>query len=264
MNIIDFHTHAFPDALAERAMTVLAKMANVQPVLDGTVAALVRSMDTAGIERSVVASIATRPKQFASILDWSKQIASDRIVPFLSVHPADPEAVARVRQVRDEGFKGIKLHPYYQEFDADEEWVFPVYQAIADCGLALLLHTGYDIGYPRFKRCDPARIRTVFDTFPDLKLVTSHFGAWDDWDAVEEHLLGKPIYMDPSHSIEFMGVERARSFLMAHPQDYLVFGTDSPWDDQGESVDVLRAMALGSEREAALLGGNAKRLLETC
>ena len=35
--IIDFHTHAFPDSMAEKAVGKLAKTANLTPVGDGTV-----------------------------------------------------------------------------------------------------------------------------------------------------------------------------------------------------------------------------------
>jgi len=60
--IIDFHTHAFPDELAARAIPFLEEEGNVKAWLDGTAADLLRSMDRAGIERSVICSIATRPQ----------------------------------------------------------------------------------------------------------------------------------------------------------------------------------------------------------
>ncbi len=98
---IDVHTHAFPDRLAARAIAALeAGAPSCRAFLDGRLASLVASMDRAGIETSVVASIATKPEQFPAILAWSREIASPRIVPFASVHPDDPQAVpGRDRQV---------------------------------------------------------------------------------------------------------------------------------------------------------------------
>jgi len=262
MTIIDFHTHAFPDDLAERAVPALeASAPGATAHLDGKISSLVRSMDEAGIARTVVASIATRPKQFASILKWSQAVASDRIVPFPSFHPADPEAPDRVRQIRDAGLLGIKLHPYYQEFDLDDERMWPIYEAIQETGLIWLCHTGYDIAFPRFRRCDPARIATVADAFPGIMLVTSHIGAWQEWEAVREHMLGRPIYMEISYSLPFMSREEARGLLLGHGQDYVLFGSDSPWGDQKQAIADLRALELGAEREAAILGGNGLRLL---
>jgi predicted TIM-barrel fold metal-dependent hydrolase len=261
MKIIDLHTHAFPDELAGRAVPALAAEADLEPTLDGKVSSLLRSMDAAGIEKSVVASIATKPTQFPSILRWSKAIASERIVPFPSVHPADPEALERVRTIREEGLKGIKLHPYYQEFDLDEPRLFPLYEAIRDCGLIFLCHTGYDIAYPRVRKCEPARVRAVADRFPELKLVTSHIGAWEEWDGVRQHMLGRPIYMEISFSLGRMPAADGRELLLGHPKEYVLFGSDSPWGDQGKQIEQVRALNLGAEREAALFHGNAARLL---
>ena len=89
MQIIDFHTHAFPDDLAARAVSALEKGAGVPAMLDGKVSSLLKSMDRAGIERSMVCSIATKPAQFQKILDWSKAVRSSRIIPFPSIRPAD-------------------------------------------------------------------------------------------------------------------------------------------------------------------------------
>jgi len=196
MKIIDFHTHAFPDALAERAVPALAQASGVTPALDGKVSSLLRSMDRAGIAASVICSIATKPAQFQRIYDWSLAIRSDRIIPFPSGHPADPDAPAQVRAIAAAGFKGVKLHPYYQEFDLDEPRVFPIYEAVRECGLILVSHTGYDIAYPRTDRCGPARVLHVIELFPDMKFVATHMGAWEDWTNVEAHITGRPVYME--------------------------------------------------------------------
>lgn len=258
---IDFHTHAFPDALAPRAIAALEAEADIKARLDGTVAGLLASMDQAGVAISVVCSIATKPSQFEPILNWSKQVRSERIVPFPSLHPDDPEFAGRVARIKAEGFRGIKMHPFYQGFDLDDERVFPLYEAVADAGLLLAMHTGYDWGFPGVERARPERIVRVLERVPALKLVTTHFGAWNDWDEVERLLIGRPVMMELSLSIEFLGEERARRMLLAHPPDCLLFGTDSPWSDQAESVARLKALGLGEELERRILGENARALL---
>ena len=110
MNIIDIHTHAFPDHIAERALPHLMERSQLPTYTEGTIASLLASMDRAGIRSSVVASIATKPSQFASILKWSQEIASDRIIPFPSIHPEDPKGLEHISEIASAGFKGIKLH----------------------------------------------------------------------------------------------------------------------------------------------------------
>lgn len=263
--IIDFHTHAFPDALAGRAITTLLeegqKMYDVKAYLDGTVASLLASMDRNGIEKSVICSIATKPSQFDPILAWSQKINSGRIIPFPSIHPEDPDAADRVSRIRAAGLKGIKFHPYYQEFDIDEERVFPIYERIQAEGLIVVMHTGFDLAFERIRRADPAKIVRVLETFPALKLVTTHLGAWEDWEEVERHLAGKKIYMEVSYSLDCMTPETARRLILAHPEDHVLFGTDSPWADQGEALQMLKQLNLGEALEHRILRENALKLL---
>ena len=259
--IIDFHAHAFPDAIAGRAIRQLEHGGCVTAFLDGTVASLVGSMDAAGILTSVVCSIATKPEQFDPILNWSKAIMSPRIVPLPSVHPKAADPVGQVRRVAEAGLLGIKLHPYYQDFDLDDEAMFPIYRALDQLGLFLVCHTGFDFAFPQHRRADPVRILRVLDRVPTLRLVTSHMGAWRDWDEVENHLIGKPITMDISLSLEFLDSERARVMLLSHPEDRILFGSDSPWSSQSETLRRLRSLDVGTEREVRILGKNAAALL---
>lgn len=262
MTITDFHTHAFPDAIVERAMkALLAETTDVTAFLDGRLSSLLASMDRAGIGRCVLCNIATKPDQFEKILAWSKAIRSDRVVPFPSVHPRDPLAAERVGQIADAGFKGIKLHPYYQDFDLDDPAAFPVYEALQARGLILECHTGFDVAFPRVRRCDPARIVNVVERFPDLKFVATHCGSWEDWDEVEARILGRPVYIELSYSLHLLGPERARRMLLRHPRERVLFGTDSPWRDQPAVLAEFRALRLGDEWEQSVLGENAARLL---
>lgn len=261
MQIIDFHTHAFPDDLAARAVPQIAKGGGVSAALDGKVSSLLRSMDMAGIERSVVCSIATKPAQFQKILDWSKSVRSSRLVPFPSIHPADPEAREHIRMIHAEGFPGIKLHPYYQEFYLDEPRMEPLYECLRECGLLVLCHTGFDVAFARVRRADPERIWKVVNKFPGLKFVATHLGAWEDWAEVERWLIGKPVILETSFAISYCGAELVRRLLMAHPSDCILFGTDSPWADQAEEIERVKALALPADCQQKLFYDNARRLL---
>jgi len=262
MRITDFHSHAFPDALADRAMAaLLAETTDVTAYHDGRLSSLLESMDKAGIDRAVICSIATRPEQFDKILAWSESIRSERIEPFPSVHPQDPDVPGHIAAVAAAGLKGIKLHPYYQDFDLDDEAAFPIYEALCEHDLILVCHTGFDIAFPRIRRCDPGKIVTVLERYPGLKFVSTHFGSWEDWDEVEAHLAGKPIYMEISYSLQLLGRERARNMFLNHPRSHMLFGTDSPWQDQSETLGLFRALDLGEEWERAVLSENAERLL---
>jgi predicted TIM-barrel fold metal-dependent hydrolase len=260
--ITDFHTHAFPDNLAPRAMKALCEGApEATAYHNGTVGSLLRSMDKCGIERSVVCNIATKPSQFEPIIKWSREIATERIIPFCSIHPDDPDAATRISAIKVGGFKGIKMHPYYQDFYLDEPRMMPIYEQTSREDLILVMHCGYDIAFPRVRRVDPARIRKVKELFPDLKFIATHMGAWQQWDEVAAMIVGHPIYIEISFALELLPPEEARGILMGHGEDYLLFGTDSPWTDQANALQLLRGLGLPPKRLEKLLCGNARMLL---
>jgi predicted TIM-barrel fold metal-dependent hydrolase len=261
MRIIDFHTHAFPDELAEQTVPKLCAFAKVTAVLDGKVSSLIAEMDRLGIEAAVVLTIATKPNHFESILSWCTSVASPRMIPFASVHPEDPEAAEKIDRVHKAGLKGVKLHPYYQSFVFNDRRMFPLYERIEEHGLILLAHTGFDLGYPHERIADPPKIMDVVHTFPRLKLVTTHIGAWQDWDSVEKFMLGKPVFMGISYAFPFIGNERAQRLLRSHPPEYILFGSDSPWGSQERTLQDLLALDLGETLNRRICYQNAARLL---
>jgi uncharacterized protein len=261
--IIDFHTHAFPDALAARAMASLEHGSSVKAFLDGRISSLIASMDRSGIAKSLVCSIATKPSQFDPILKWSKVVQSERIVPLLSIHPDDTDYIEKIKIVRSEGFKGIKLHPYYQEFDMDEHRMLRIYEALCRENLMVVMHTGFDIAFTRIRRADPSKIADIVKRFPDLKFVATHLGAWEQWQEVESILAGKPVYMELSFALEYLDSSPVREIILKHPKEYLLFGTDSPWTDQKKTLELFRGLNLGEDIEKAVLRDNAERLIRS-
>lgn len=258
---IDFHTHAFPDQIAPMAIQALEKKGNVKAYLDGTVDDLLSSMDRAGIERSVVCSIATRPEQFQPIFAWSQSIRSERIIPLPSVHPMDSEAFAHLQQIKEQGFIGLKMHPYYQDFFLDDPQLMDLYRRISELDLLLVMHTGYDIGYPRIRRADPERILNVVREVPELRLITTHLGGWDEWTDVRNLLTGKPIYMEISFALDFLDQIRLRELIENHPPEFILFGTDSPWADQATTLKMLSKLGLDATLFNRIVRENGLQLL---
>ncbi len=263
-NIIDFHTHAFPDAIADRAISALEAGVEDQHIgahLDGRLASLLASMDKAGIEKAVVCPIATKPKQFEVILDWSLKIRSERILALGSVHPDAADVAGEVRRIADAGLIGLKLHPMYQDFFVDEPRAAPLFAAAADAGLMVVLHSGYDIAFDMNHNADPSRIAAMLDRHPTLKLVATHLGGWKAWDAVREHLTGRDLWIETSFSLEWMDPSDAVDLIRTLRTDRILFGTDSPWADQSEELQRMRNLDLTDAELDAILQGNARRLL---
>ena len=260
-DIIDFHTHAFPDRIAASAIPALERAGKIQARLNGTVDDLLGSMDQCGINASVLCSMATQPSHFQPILDWSRAIRSERIISLPSLHPDDPLLLEHLHIVHEEGFTGIKMHSYYQNYCLDDPRLDDLHGTLAELGMILVIHAGYDIAYPRIRMADPSRILAVCRKFPHLKLIATHLGGWDEWDEVECLLVGQPIFLELSFALDTLDPVRMRRILLAHPADYLLFGTDSPWTDQAASLGRLDQLKLPPPLFERIIGGNARRLL---
>jgi hypothetical protein len=221
-------------------------------------------MKEAGIDKSVVAPIATKPSQVRSINDWA--VGVNRQYPdlecFGTLHPLYDEWQAEIENLVAAGILGIKLHPDYQEFFVDDPALLPMYQALAEAGLILLFHAGVDIGLPPPVHCPPDRLARVLDAVPQLTIVAAHMGGYACWDDVERHLVGRDLYFDTSYSMADLGIERATAMIRAHGTDKILFGTDSPWTVQSAEVAAIRALPLTDDEIAAILGENAARLLK--
>jgi len=229
---------------------------------DGTTAGLLKSMDAAAVDLAVICTIATKGNQTAGILEWCKRVRSERHILFPSVHPDTPGAAVQVQRIADEGFRGIKLHPMYQDFQADEPRLDPLYAAAAEAGLVVAIHCGCDIA---FDDADPAgawRMANLIDRHPALKLLCTHLGGWKAWDAAEQHLVGRrqKVWLETSFSLAMLGAERATALIRAHGIDRVLFGTDWPWKCHSEEVALVRGLDLSDEEKAMILGGNARRL----
>jgi len=262
--VLDIHTHAFPDDLAERAIAALEAHAVWFPcraTYDGTVASLLASMDRAGIRRSVVANIATRPEQTEKILAWSAAVASDRIVPLASVHPDHTDPEGAVAAAAEAGLAGLKLHPYYMDCPADDARVVRIARAAARADLVVLCHAGYDLSFEPSDVAAPRRLRRLHEAVPDLRLIAAHLGGWEDWDEARAHLVGRPIYLETSYTLGRCPQGLLEEILSVHPPEYLLFGTDAPWRDQAADLARLAALPIDEGLKRRMLSENGHRLL---
>jgi len=268
--IIDVHTHTFPDQIAERALEKLVGKTDlsIPPVMDGTVGGLLHAMHEAGVDRAVLCPIATKPEQAKDILAEARAIrdgergeeAARHLVPLASVHPADPKWAERLRKVADADIRGVKLHPYYQEFVLDAPDALAYLKKCCDLNLIVQCHCGFDIGFPHDPICGPERVANVIHHVPGLRFIAAHLGGWKDWEASVKYLLGEDVYLDTS--VLRHGVEdpHALQLLREHAPDKLLFATDAPWMTFEDGIRFVRSAGLSAEHETAVLGGNAQRL----
>jgi hypothetical protein len=265
--VVDFHAHCFPDSLAPAAIPKLAAAGGIEARLEGTAAALKRSMGEAGISLTVVQPVATRPQQVRKINAWAaaEQAAQPRDGPrllfFGALHPDLEDWRDEIGRIKKDGLRGVKLHPEYQNFYVDDERMFPIYESLFQEDLILLFHAGEDIGIPPPVHSLPERLARLLDRCPGGRVVAAHMGGFRCWEAVKRLLVGRDIYFDTSYSFAELGAAGMADLIRAHGANKILFGTDSPWTGQGEELARIRSLGLPQHDLERILFRNAVSLL---
>ena len=261
--IIDFHTHLFPDSLAERAIASLIKGSNgiFTPVANGTKASLIKRMDEWGIDKSVIMPVLTKPSQTKTTNEWAAEISDGRIVAFGGVHPHTDDYKRDVDFVASLGLKGVKFHAEYQDFVVDSPEMLKIYDYVLSKGLMIMHHAGFDAAFPAPYKSSPKQFANIARAMRGGVIIAAHLGGQRMWDTVEEDLAGENIYIDTSMGFEYYDDDTFLRIVRAHGADKVLFGSDSPWTNAKNEIARINALPLTENEKKAILGENARRLL---
>lgn len=280
--IIDFHTHIFPDHISEGVLHKLGKVACCMPHTSGTLNSLRYSMEKNHIQYSITLPAVTNPGKVTKVNDAAIASLEENfqkgIISFGGIHPDFPDIQGECKRLKANGVKGIKLHPAYQKADITDPRMMKIIDCASNEGLIILTHAGIDIGLYDHNYCSVSQILTVIDTIHPEKLVLAHMGNWGAWDEVESDLVGANVYFDTAFSLgeitAYPDVEPTpyhKTFLSNHDFsrickkhgfDRILFGTDSPWQDQGYCVNLIKELGFSEERENRIFYENACELLD--
>lgn len=261
--IIDFHTHAFSEKIVERAMSSLTQTSGIIPSTDGTIEGLIDIMDKTGIDKSVLLPIATKPTQQKVVNSWAKDVMSDRIYSFGSVHPDAEDALTELEWIKSNGLYGVKLHPDYQNFFADEERLFPIYEKCSQLGLPILFHTGFDPLSPDLVHCTSKALAKIHELFPELIMIAAHLGGMYRWEQAERYLAGLDgsLYLDVACIAGEIGNDILNRIIKKHGADRILFASDCPWDNPENELEMIKNLDISKDDKEKILWKNAAKLL---
>ena len=187
-----------------------------------------------------------------------------RLIAFASLNPfIDGDLAVRLEElVTEHGFRGIKVYPVYQHHYTNDPRMYPLYAKAQELGIPALVHTGSSVFQgARIKYGDPLHLDDVAIDFPGLNLLMAHGGRpfWYQqafWMA-RRH---------PNVYLEISGLP-AKKLLEYFPRledipDKVVYGSDWPGNPYlRRNIEAIERLPLSDETKAAVLGGNAARLL---
>ncbi|HON56539.1 MAG TPA: amidohydrolase family protein [bacterium] len=264
MKIIDAHTHCFPDELAARAIPFLEEEGNIKAKHNGTIHGLLENMKNVGIEKSVVLSIATKPSQSAKINEWAVTMTKQykgKLIFSGSVHQdlEDSEIEKNIKYLAENNVKLIKLHPEYQYICPLNNKMDRIYRAAIDYDVKIFFHSGRDIAFVG-SRSNPKIFLKLIKKYPKLKVILAHLGSWLLWNDVYEYLAGEEIYFDTSFTLNYIEKELFLKIIEKHNKNLILFGTDSPWENEKNSINKFNEFDFNTEIKEKILYQNSEKL----
>ena len=277
--IIDFHTHTFPEKIAEAAVSQLEKSGNTRRHTSGTNSSLMDSMKRSGVDVSVILPVVTNPaktshiNQRAALINETSEETG--LISFGGIHPLAENYIELLDECAALGIKGIKLHPDYYGVRFDDIRMKRIIYHASENGLIVITHAGIDVGLYPPECCD---IESILDVMRDVapeKLVLAHMGGWMNWQEVTDKLSHLPVWIDTAYSIgeidwldrenhkdyHMMSDEMFVTMVHAFGSEKILFATDSPWSDQEDYVNRIKNMNLSDEERDNIFSGNARKLL---
>lgn len=273
--IIDFHTHTFPDELAKKTIPYLESKAGFVARTDGTIKGLKKSMEEANIDISVLLPVVTSPKQTLKINDCAiENNKLDGFISFGGIHPDFEDYKNELKRLKDNGIKGIKLHPDYQNTFIDDLKYINIVNEAFRLGLIVIIHSGIDYGSTEVIRATPERIKNLLNNL-EYKgtFILAHMGYTFKWDMIIDEFKGYDVYFDLALCLgvlkmndkyyPLMDENTLIKFINTFGSKKILFATDSPWMGQKESIDMFNSFKNISKKDKDnILYKNAIKILE--
>ncbi|MDY6367433.1 MAG: amidohydrolase family protein [Clostridia bacterium] len=266
--IIDFHTHIFPEKIAEKTVRLLEKNSNGTAYTNGTVDGLIEAMERGCADLCVCLPVLTKPEQFESVTRFAigvnekYSVGSKRLISFGGMHPKCEDIYGKMRFLKKNGFKGVKIHPDYQSTFIDDDGYVQILKAAKDLDMIVVTHAGVDDGYIGLPvKCPPELAKKVIKKVGHNKFVLAHYGGHKQWEQVYDLLAGEDVYIDTAFTLHEIDEELFKKILYKHGEDKVLFATDCPWRDIKDDVKILKSYNLGEKTENKLFFENAADLL---
>lgn len=261
----------FTRNLAERGEPAMGRM----PGTPGEYAALwLGELDANSIEAAVFLSLSEDAAPFREFLS----AAPGRFIGYGYVDPLDPGAPdVLTQQVRDYGYRGLKLVTTTQKFHPYDERAYPLWERAEQLGIPVLIHCGVSIGYNSDLRfANPLDLQPVLRDFPGLRMLLAHFGTGFFREALLLAYQCDNLLLDTSSSNIWMrhqGIPMTLTDVFARALDAagagrLVFGTDSSYFPRGFRADIMQSqlraleeLGVPEEQQALIFSGNLRAIL---
>jgi predicted TIM-barrel fold metal-dependent hydrolase len=250
----------WPDEIARKVLA--DRPVGLDPVHDGTLDGLRRTMDAAGIDMAMTLAVANVGKNVWRTNEFVGKVDRSRYIPFGTVHP-DLSVDDNLAALRENGVVGVKLHPLFQSVAFADARTREILTALAENDIPVIAHVGSGGDAHQNERGAPKDFHSMLTEVKGLRLIAAHYGGYQVLDEAEQWSVGTDVHLETSWppSMGTLPQERIRNIIRRHGADRVVYGSDWPMTDPATEIAAIKALGLTAEEESGILGGNLARLL---
>lgn len=215
---------------------------------------LVKSMEEHGIEKTILCG--TNSTDNDAVSEANKKYPGKFLpIVFANPHEGDEGTKKIYHYIKEEGFKGIKLHPLMHAYEADSESLDPIMEAAEDLNVPVFIHCGH----PPYSL--PWSIGLLAEKFPQVDVVMIHMGH------------GHGVYIDGSIKmakrfsniyLEMSGMPMGSKIKEAYKtvgKNRIMFGTDLPFHHPSVEIQKVLTSGLNEKELEDVFYNNAAKLM---
>ena len=225
---------------------------------------LLQSMETAGVEKSLIAAWYAPEGTLISneeVLALVKQYP-EKFAGLASVDLRDP--VTGVKTLRDyvseHGFKGLRIVQWLWELPCTHALYYPLLTACVELDVPICLQVGHTGPLKSSESGRPSHIERIALDFPELKIVCGHIGYPWTTEMIAVTTKFPNVYIDTSAYVPKRYPPELVAYMKAHGSNKVMFGTNYPMISADKCMDQLDLLGLDEECRRLFLEDNARRV----
>lgn len=260
--IFDFHTHIYPEAIADKAVVALNKFYEFTCDCGGTYAELERSSVEGGASGFLMLGTATNAHQVEKVNDYVaecvKRGRDKKLLAygFGAMHQDTENFEREIEHIEKIGLCGVKIHPDIQAVNIDDEKLMPLYAA-CEGRLPIYFHIGDYREQYRFSEIK--RLAKVVERYPNLTVIAAHLGGYSAWDVADALNGYDKVYYDTSSALKYMTARCAEKLVEKLGYERIMFATDFPCTPCERDFERFMKLDLSEEIRRAILFDNAEK-----
>ena len=213
---------------------------------------LIKMMDDAGVEKSVVFSF---PENIDNKYVYeSVKNHPDRLIGFATINPWAEDAEKEFSKCLNEfGFKGLWLHPIRHGYVLDDHFLLdPILSICSDQIVPVLVYGAATIS------TIPNHVEEMSISFPEVPLIIAHMGyMYETNSAISVAKQQKNVYVETAGVF----VKQIQNAINALGPEKVISGSNVPYDDFSFAIEKVKIATNDEKQQDLILGGNTMRLI---